>query len=85
MIEHVFFQRAFIFHFQGFGQLTFSFPCKEDVYVSGTTAMVMKQQEALREVQLQLQWLTDRLQLEGLRQAGKFYRWESSVGVVLQR
>ena len=37
--------------------------------VSGTTAMVMKQQEALREVQLQLQWLTDRLQLEGLRQA----------------
>lgn len=53
--------------------------------MSGTTAMVMKQQEALREVQLQLQWLTDRLQLEGLRQAGKFYRWESSVGVVLQR
>ena len=39
--------------------------------MSGTTAMVMKQQEALREVQLQLQWLTDRLQLEGLRQAGK--------------
>jgi len=37
--------------------------------VSGTTAMVMKQQEALREVQLQMQWLTDRLQLEGLRQA----------------